>query len=94
MFKRKKTKTELIDAQGVVKGIPVELIRYDEKTGEICVGDECFSIRYNPDKHEVAIEYNPDSPVCSPLMRKVAEKFMKNVMEGARVRFRKVKKVD
>lgn len=94
MFRRKGKRGELVDARGVVKGIPVELIKYDEKTGEICVGDECFSIRYNPDKNEVAIEYNPDSPTCSPLMRKAAEKFMENIMRGAKVKFRKVRKVE
>jgi hypothetical protein len=75
----------------VIKGIPVELISFDDETGEICVGDDCFKIRYDPQKNEVAVEIDPDSQSCSILMRKVAKKFIQQVVEEKpKVKFRKV----
>ena len=68
------TKTE-------IKGIPVEFIKVNEETGELCVGDECFKVKYEPVENTIAIEINPDAP-CNPLMTKLAKLFLKRFVEG------------
>ncbi len=72
----------LREAEGEIKSIPIELIKVDEKTGELCIGDKCFMIKYEPQGNEVVIEIDSDAKVCSPLMRKVAKKFLKQITEN------------
>jgi hypothetical protein len=68
--------------KAVVKGIPVELIEFDEDTGEICIGDDCFRVLYEPKRNQVAIEVDPQSQTCNPKMRRAAKKFLKSVIDG------------
>jgi len=87
-----KIKGETIDE---IKGIPVELISFDEETGEICIGDECFNIQYNPETSTVVVEINPESQSCSRLMRTVAKRFLKQIAEGRpKVKFREIHRFD
>ena len=64
-----------------IKGIPAEYIRIDEETGELCVGDDCFKVKYNPSENEIAIEIDPNAP-CNPRMQQLAKLFLKKFVEG------------
>lgn len=68
------TKTE-------IKGIPVEFIKINEETGELCVGDECFKVKYEPVENTIAIEVDLNAP-CNPAMKKLATMFLKRIVEG------------
>lgn len=69
------------EAEAEILGIPVELVKVDEKTGELCVGEACFMVRVDPERNEIAIEVDPEAP-CSPLMTKVAKMFLKQFLEN------------
>lgn len=78
-----------------IKGLPVELIKVDEETGELCVGDECFMVKYEPRENTIAIEFNPNSQTCSPLMRRVSKMFLKQITESKpKVKFREKRRLD
>jgi hypothetical protein len=79
--KADETKTLPQDTEAEIKGIPVEFIKVDEKTGELCVGEDCFKVKYEPIENTIAIEIDPEAP-CSPLMTKVAKQFLKQIVEG------------
>lgn len=68
---------------GEVQGIPIELIRYDEKSGEICIGDECLTVRLGKE-NEIVIEYDPDSQKCNRETRKIIEKFLQQILGGGK----------
>lgn len=86
-MKLKKTQTE-------IKGIPVEYIKIDEETGELCVGDECFKVKYEPKENTIAIEVDP-SAACNPHMKKFAKMFLKRfVQERAQIKIREKRRLD
>lgn len=72
---------ELKEQKAEIKGMPAEFIKIDEKTGELCVGPECFMVKYEPNENVIAIELDPNAP-CDPLMEKVAKMFLKKIVEG------------
>jgi hypothetical protein len=48
---KKTTKTELnTDA------VPDKLMRIDPKTGELCIGDDCFSVRIDTESNAVTLD--------------------------------------
>jgi len=74
---------------GEVKGVPIEMVRVDEETGEICIGDECLLVRLGKE-NLIQIEYNPDSQKCSIGTRQIIKKFMREMLEDghkAKVKF-------
>lgn len=86
-MKLKKTQTE-------IKGIPVEYIKIDEETGELCVGDECFKVKYEPKENTIAIEVDPGAS-CNPHMKNFAKMFLKRFVEGrARMKIREKRRLD
>ena len=81
-FKEKSPQSQLPEkAEAEIRGIPVEFIKVDEKTGELCVGEDCFKVKVDPKGNEIAIEVDPEAP-CSPLMTKVAKMFLKQFLEN------------
>lgn len=59
---------------------PTELITIDKKTGALCVGDECFKVKYEPEPNSIAIETNLNAP-CNPVMKEFAKMFLKQFVE-------------
>ena len=76
---------------GEVKGIPIEMVRYDEETGEICIGDECLTIRLGSKENEVVIEYDPNSQKCNMNTRRIIGKFLQGIIAGKpKIRVKKI----
>jgi hypothetical protein len=44
---KKKTETD---------AIPSDLMRIDPKTGELCVGDDCFTVRMDPKSNVITLD--------------------------------------
>ncbi len=61
-------------------GIPTELITINKKTGALCIGDECFKVKYEPIPNNIAIEANPNAR-CNPVMKEFAMMFLKQFVE-------------
>ena len=40
---------------------PAETMRIDPKTGELCIGDECFSVRINTDSNAITLDMDESS---------------------------------
>jgi hypothetical protein len=77
-----------------IKGVPAEFIHLDEETGELCVGDDCFKVKYSPSENEIAIEVDPSAP-CNPRMQKLAKMFLKKFSEGRpKVKIREKRRLD
>lgn len=77
---------------GEIQGIPIELFRFDEKSGEICIGDECLTLRLGGKESEIVIEYDPNSQKCNRETKKIVEKFLQQILGGKKPKIR-VKKV-
>lgn len=77
---------------GEVKGVPIELIRFDEKSGEICIGDECLSVRLGAKENEIVIEHDPDSRKCKKETKKIIEAFLQQILRGKKpkIKYRQV----
>lgn len=90
-MKLKKTQEK---TQTEIKGIPAEFIKIDDETGELCVGEECFKVKYEPKENTIAIEVDPSAP-CNPLMKKFAIMFLRRFVEGrARIKVREKRRLD
>jgi hypothetical protein len=77
-----------------IKGVPIEFIKIDEETGELCVGDDCFKVKYDPRDNVIAIEIDTNAP-CNPRMQKLAKMFLKKFVEGRpKVKIREIRKLD
>ena len=35
---------------------PAEMMRIDPNTGELCIGDECFSVRINTESNAITVD--------------------------------------
>jgi hypothetical protein len=87
-------KLRLKKEEAEIKGVPIEFIKINEETGELCVGDDCFKVKYDPRDNVIAIEIDPNAP-CNPRMQKLAKKFLKKFVEGRpSVKIREIRKLD
>jgi hypothetical protein len=71
---------ELVMAGGTVREMDVKI---DEKTGEICIGPECFQTRYDPKANVISFNINPNAESCDTEMRKAALHLLDKIMDGA-----------